>query len=93
MSLRKLMATAVLASPFLLLGCADAEDSADQQEKELSVLKEWNIKAIELPSELYDLPKGSYEITVNVGGEEKDCIANLLKTTHGRSNVVLTNCM
>lgn len=50
-----------------------------------------NVKEITIPKAMYDLPAGSYEVTIKTANGEKDCIANVVKTTHHHTNVIL-NC-
>lgn len=99
---KKLAAAAIITVPVLLGGCdlktpaevrAEAQDRREQAMKRLQ--QEWNLKQIDLPPALYDssqVKKGSYEITVEIDGKDRACLANVITTTHGLQNVILTNC-
>lgn len=50
-----------------------------------------DIQKVEFPDELYDLDPGVYDISFTTKtGEEKDGTANIIRTTHGHKNLILT---
>lgn len=92
------LATVALPLAMLATGCsemAERHKPQDQRKAETIELLQreygMNVKEITIPKEMYDLPKGAYEVTVKTADGEKDCIANVVKTTHGHTNVIL-NC-
>jgi len=92
------LATVALPLAMLVTGCgemAERHNPEDQRKAETIELLQreygMNVKEITIPKEMYDLPKGAYEVTVKTAAGEKDCIANVVKTTHGHTNVIL-NC-
>ena len=64
-----------------------------QEQKALieSIAPEFNLRRIDIPAQIYQLDRGSYEITLPGEGGPRRCIANVVATTHGAKNVVL-NC-
>ena len=92
------MATAAIALTLLFAGCTGApsetyEERHDREQQELiEDLREqgFDVQEIEIPEEMYDLDKGTYEVHfTNDEGEEMDCTANVIKTTHGATNIIL----
>lgn len=47
------------------------------------------VAPIQVPAEFYNLQRGSYEVKIPTESGERDCIANVVITTHGRKNVIL----
>lgn len=93
------LATVALPLAMLATGCGEFEERhkpEDQRKGETIELLQreygMNVKEITIPKEMYDLPQGAYEVSIKTAnGETKDCIANVVKTTHARTNVIL-NC-
>lgn len=92
------LATVAIPLVFALTGCeemAERHKPADQRKADTIELLNtefgMNVKEITIPKAMYDLPKGSYEVKIKTADGEKDCIANVVKTTHGHTNVIL-NC-
>jgi|GEM_PF-1352332 hypothetical protein len=93
------LATVALPLAMLTTGCGEMPERPvnrlDKQKAEtLELLQReygMNVKEITIPKEMYDLPKGAYEVTIQTSEGKKDCIANVVKTTHGHTNVIL-NC-
>jgi hypothetical protein len=91
------LATVALPLVMLATGCAEMADrhkTPDQRKAEtieqLNSEFGMNVKEITLPKAMYDLPAGSYEVTIKTKDGEKDCIANVVKTTHHHTNVILS---
>ncbi len=91
---------ATIAVPLVMAlgGCGEMEQRhkpEDQRKAETIELLNsefgMNVREITIPKAFYDLPKGSYEVKIKTAEGEKDCIANVVKTTHGHTNVIL-NC-
>lgn len=96
--MRKAFLATVALPLALLAGCGEFEErhkSEDQRKAETIELLQreygMNVKEITIPKEMYDLPQGAYEVSLKTAEGEKDCIANVVKTTHGHKNVIL-NC-
>lgn len=93
------LATVVLPATMLLTACEgamEAPKTPEQQKAEAieKINREFGlqIRDVTLPKGVYDLPAGQYEVTIKgKDGKDKECIANVIKTTHGHSNVIL-NC-
>lgn len=92
------MASAVLALTLVFAGCTGApsetyEERHDREQQELiEDLREqgFDVQEIEIPEEMYGLDKGTYEVHfTNDEGEDVDCTANVIKTTHGATNIIL----
>jgi hypothetical protein len=62
-----------------------------QEQREIlgSIAPEFNLRRIDIPAQLYQLDRGSYEITLQGEDGPRRCIANVVSTTHGAKNVVL----
>ena len=97
--MRKAFLTALLPFALLTAGCermGETPKTPEQKKAEAieSINREFGLQMrdVTLPKAVYDLPAGQYEITIKAkDGKDKDCIANVIKTTHGQTNVVL-NC-
>lgn len=93
------LATVALPLVMLTAGCADMmKPPQTPEQKKAEAIEAINrefglqVRDVTLPKAFYDLPAGQYEVTIkDKDGNEKDCIANVVKTTHGHNNVVL-NC-
>ena len=81
-----------------LAGCGDLGKSyqelqAEKQEEAMEAIRTSgiDIEKINLPKEFYDLNKGFYELKkFKTPNGERDCIANVVQTTHSYKNVILT---
>ena len=92
-------ASGLVGGLMLLTGCGDNDYKSyedRQHEKQEQILESIRSKGIEigkinLPAEFSQLSQGSYEVTITSENGTRDCIANVIKTTHGRTNITL-NC-
>ncbi|HRJ67228.1 MAG TPA: hypothetical protein PLW48_08835 [Alphaproteobacteria bacterium] len=97
--MRKAFLTALLPFALMTSGCdgmAEAPKTPEQKKAEAieQINREFGLQVrdVTLPKAFYDLPAGQYEVTIKgKDGQDKDCIANVIQTTHGRTNVIL-NC-
>ena len=93
------LATVLLPAAMLLGGCEGAmEQPKTPEQKKAEAIEAINrefgmqVRDVTLPKAFNDLPAGQYEVTIKgKDGKDKECIANVIKTTHGHSNVIL-NC-
>lgn len=93
------LTTVLLPAAMMIAGCEGmAEQPKTPEQKKADAIEAINrefgmqVRDITVPKAMYDLPAGQYEITIKgKDGKEKECIANVVKTTHGHSNVIL-NC-
>lgn len=93
------LATVALPLVMLTAGCGDMmQPPKTPEQKKAETIEALNrdfglqVRDVTLPKAFYDLPAGQYEVTVKgKDGKDKDCIANVVKTTHGHTNVIL-NC-
>ncbi|MBU0801053.1 MAG: hypothetical protein KKA05_08615 [Alphaproteobacteria bacterium] len=92
-----LSALSLVAIAALVFSGADKEHETvadrlarEQAEAAAQIAPAFNLKRIELPDNLRQLERGAYEITVQGENGPRDCIANVILTTHGARNVVLT---
>ena len=63
---------------------------ASMQGKARSSLEEkgWTVKPLEIPEEFEALSKGVYEVTMPTEDGPRDCVATVIRTTHGIKNTV-----
>jgi hypothetical protein len=93
------LATVALPLAMLATGCGDMmQPPKTPEQKKADAIETLNrefglqVRDVTLPKAFYDLPSGQYEVTIkDKDGHEKPCIANVVKTTHGHTNVIL-NC-
>jgi hypothetical protein len=93
------LATVALPLVMLTAGCADMTSPPHPPEQKTAdaieaINREFGLQVrdVTLPKAFHDLPAGQYEVTIkDKNGNEKECIANVVKTTHARTNVIL-NC-
>lgn len=92
------LATVLLPLTLMTTGCGDMiQQPQTPEQKKAEAIEAINrefglqVRDVTLPKAFYDLPAGQYEVTVQTRDGEKDCIANVIKTTHGHTNVIL-NC-
>ncbi|MCB9996608.1 MAG: hypothetical protein H6869_09250 [Rhodospirillales bacterium] len=93
--------SALLASAVAIVGCEGrvSESWLEQLERETAEATDHlqqqgiSVKAIDLPDAVYGLRKGWYDIVIpQADGSARECVANVVTTTHNIKNVILTNC-
>lgn len=93
------LATVALPLAMLTSGCGDmlqAPKTPEQRKAETieQINREFGmqVRDITLPESFKNLPAGQYEVTIkDKDGNDKECIANVVKTTHAHTNIIL-NC-
>ena len=50
--------------------------------------KGWTVSPVEIPEEFNALSKGVYEVTMPTEDGPRDCVATVIRTTHGIKNTV-----
>lgn len=93
------LTASVLALTFVFVGCVDKPETMserhDREQQELIdelATKGVDVSKVDFPEELYDLDPGVYDIKFTTKtGEERECTANIIRTTHGHKNLIL-NC-
>lgn len=92
------LATVALPLAMALGGCENMlKPPQTPEQKKTETIERLNrefglqIRDITVPEGLNDLPKGQYQVKIKTSDGEKDCVANVITTTHGHKNVIL-NC-
>lgn len=95
--MKKAFLTALVPLAMLTAGCDNLQQAPQTPEqKKAEAIEAINrefglqVRDVTLPKAINDLPAGQYEVTIKgKDGKDKECIANVVKTTHGHSNVIL----